>query len=115
MAIAPCLKAFITEKGHKLNMGYRVFSAGQYKIRQRGKKYYVYKIEKDSNGNVKETYVGPLDKIVEFYVSIGGVGVSPTVDRPGFEPGTSRLQASERGENPSFKLPYDHGFCPYPA
>ena len=71
--------------------GNKVFSAGQYKIRQRGKKYYVYKIEKDSNGNVKETYIGPLDKIVEFYVSIGGVGVSPTVDRPGFEPGTSRM------------------------
>ncbi|QIW25290.1 integrase [Sulfolobus sp. S-194] len=62
-------------------MGYRVFSAGQYKIRQRDKKYYVYSIEKDSNGNVKETYIGPLDKIVKFYCE-KGLG-------PGFEPGTS--------------------------
>ncbi|TRM77610.1 integrase, partial [Sulfolobus sp. A20-N-F8] len=70
------------------------FSVGQYKIRQRGNKYYVYIVEKDERGNVKETYVGPLDKIVETYLKlkngIGGVGVSPTVDRPGFEPGTSR-------------------------
>ncbi|QGR15934.1 putative integrase [Sulfurisphaera ohwakuensis] len=52
-------------------MGYRVFSTGQYKIRQRGNNYYVYKIEKDSNGNVKETYIGPLDKIIEKYLEIG--------------------------------------------
>ena len=73
-------------------MGYRVFSAGQYKIRQRGNKYYVYKLENDDKGNVRERYVGPLDKVVEFYVSSGGVGVSPTMDRPGFEPGTSRVR-----------------------
>ncbi|MQL54640.1 putative integrase [Acidianus ambivalens] len=46
-------------------MGYRVFSVRQYKIRQRGKKYYVYSIEKDKEGNVRERYIGPLDKIVE--------------------------------------------------
>ncbi|WP_274378376.1 putative integrase [Saccharolobus islandicus] len=28
-------------------MSYRVFSVGQYKIRQIGKKYYVYLIEKE--------------------------------------------------------------------
>ncbi|HII73938.1 TPA: hypothetical protein HA332_06060 [Sulfurisphaera tokodaii] len=56
----------------------------------------------------------PLTKVVK--IALGVLeGINPTVDRPGFEPGTSRLQASERGENPSFKLPYDHGFCPYPA
>ncbi len=58
-------------------MGYRVFSAGQYKIRQRGNKYYVYKLENDNRGNVRERYVAPLDKVVEFYLSSGGVGVTP--------------------------------------
>ncbi|MQL54871.1 integrase [Acidianus ambivalens] len=53
-------------------MGYRVFSAGQYKIRQRGKKYYVYSIEKDKEGNVRERYIGPLDKIIETYLGCGG-------------------------------------------
>ncbi|BAK54423.1 hypothetical protein STK_09535 [Sulfurisphaera tokodaii str. 7] len=63
-------------------MGYRVFSAGQYKIRQRGKKYYVYKIEKDSNGNVKETYIGPLDKIVEIALGVlGGVPLTQWTGR----------------------------------
>ncbi|SAI83924.1 integrase C-terminal fragment [Saccharolobus solfataricus] len=32
-----------------------------------------------------------LVRLLKFYVSSGGVGVSPTVDRPGFEPGTSRM------------------------
>ncbi|MDT7860868.1 MAG: putative integrase [Saccharolobus sp.] len=57
-----------------LNIGYRVFSAWQYKIRQRGKKYYVYKVEKDSKGNVSERYIDPLDKIIETYLSREGVG-----------------------------------------
>jgi len=68
------------EKGHSLNIGYSVFSARQYKIRQRRKKYYVYKIGKDSKGNTSERYIGPLDKIVEFYCK-KGLG-------PGLEPGT---------------------------
>ena len=74
-------------------MGYSVFSAGQYKIRKRGKKYYVYKIEKDSKGNVKETYVGPLDKIIEFYISREGFRGIPNVGAAGFEPATTRAQA----------------------
>jgi hypothetical protein len=65
----------MTSRGHGLNMGYRVFSAGQYKIRQRGKKYYVYLIEKDKDGNVRERYIGPLDTIVE--IALGVLGVSP--------------------------------------
>ncbi|WP_048054542.1 putative integrase [Acidianus hospitalis] len=40
-------------------MGYRVFSAGQYKIRQRGKKYYVYLIEKHKDGNLRERTLAP--------------------------------------------------------
>jgi ORF D-335-like protein. len=49
----------MTSRGHGLNMGYRVFSAGQYKIRQRGKKYYVYLIEKHKDGNVRERTLAP--------------------------------------------------------
>ncbi len=99
-ALAPCLKAYMREKGHSLNMGYRVFSAGQYKIRQRGNRYYVYKIEKDSKGNVSERYIGPLDKIMEFYYK-KGLG-------PGFEPGTSGSTArrSSRLSYPSQPLFY---------
>ncbi|TRM75853.1 integrase, partial [Sulfolobus sp. A20-N-F8] len=39
----------------------KTFSVGQYKIRQRGNRYYVYELE-TINSYVKETYVGPLDK-----------------------------------------------------
>ena len=80
----------MASRGHGLNVGYKVFSAGQYKIRQRGKKYYVHSIEKDSKGNVKERYIGPLDKIIEFYVSNGDIS---KVGLAGFEPATTRAQA----------------------
>ncbi len=50
-------------------MRYRAFSAGQYKIRERGNKYYIYKIEKDNRSNAKETSLIPLDKIMEFYLA----------------------------------------------
>ncbi|WP_084739899.1 putative integrase [Sulfuracidifex tepidarius] len=60
-------------------------------MRQRGKKYYVYKIEKDSKGNVKEIYIGSLDKIIETYLKLkaGVLGdSSPKGLEPGLEPGT---------------------------
>jgi hypothetical protein len=46
------------------------FLAGQYKIRQRGKKYYVNLIENDKDGNVRERYIGPLDTIVEIELGV---------------------------------------------
>ena len=50
-------------------------------------KYYVYSIEKDDGGKQRHYYIAPLDKIIETYISIGGVGVSPTkVAGRGFEP-----------------------------
>ncbi|AGE70941.1 integrase [Sulfolobus acidocaldarius N8] len=67
-------------------MAYTTFVAGQYKIRQRGNKYYVYLVEKGQDSKVKEHYVGPLDKIVEFYVKYGGLRVSPTMRGVGLEP-----------------------------
>jgi hypothetical protein len=36
-------------------------------------KYYVYVIEKDKEVNRMNCYVGPLDKIVEFYISSEGI------------------------------------------
>ena len=59
-------------------------------------KYYVYSIEKDDGGKQRHHYMAPLDKIIETYVSIGGVGdspTSPTVPRPGFEPGSQARKA----------------------
>ena len=41
-------------------------------------KYYVYSIEKGDDGKQRHHYIAPLEKIIETYVSIGGVGDSPT-------------------------------------
>ena len=52
-------------------------------------KYYVYSIEKGDDGKQRHHYIAPLEKIIETYVSIGGVRDSPTkVAGPGFEPGS---------------------------
>ncbi|WP_338601332.1 putative integrase [Sulfolobus tengchongensis] len=60
-------------------------------IRERKGKYYVYKLE-NVNSEIRETYVGSLDKVVKYYekLKVEGVGDSPTptVPRPGFEPGS---------------------------
>ena len=70
----------------------RRYKFGDYILRERKGRYYVYKLEA-INGEVKERYVGPLTDVVETYEklknSIGGVGVPPTTDPPGFEPGTT--------------------------
>ena len=51
--------------------------------------YYVYEQYRDGK-RVVTKYIAPLDNIIEFYVKHR---VGEVVDRPGFEPGTSRLQA----------------------
>ncbi|WP_252896502.1 putative integrase [Metallosphaera hakonensis] len=56
-------------------MGNKSFTFGDIRIREVKGKYYVYSIEKDSKGHVKEHYVGPLDKIVE--IVLGVLGGSP--------------------------------------
>ena len=65
------------------------YKYGDVIIRERKGRYYVYKSE-TINGETRERYVGPLDNVVEIYEKfrIGGVGVSPTSDPPGFGPGT---------------------------
>ncbi|QPG51248.1 putative integrase [Saccharolobus solfataricus] len=67
------------------------YKYGDIIIRERKGRYYVYKLEM-INGKVRETYVGPLIDVVESFIKlkeIGGVGISPTTDPPGFEPGTT--------------------------
>jgi len=64
-------------------------------------KYYVYSIEKGDDGKQRHHYIAPLEKIIETYVSIGGVGDSPT--RLGVLGGVPLKQASQAcgpGSNP---------------
>ncbi|BFH72176.1 hypothetical protein SJAV_01200 [Sulfurisphaera javensis] len=42
------------------------YKYGDMIIRERKGRYYVYKLE-NVNGEIRETYVGPLDKVVEAY------------------------------------------------
>ena len=60
----------------------RRYKFGDYILRERKGRYYVYKIEYE-DGNPRERYVGPLADVVESYLkmkenSIGGIrGYSP--------------------------------------
>ena len=40
-------------------------------------KYYVYLIEKDDGGKQRHRYIAPLDKVIETYIAVGGVGAVP--------------------------------------
>ncbi|QIW25296.1 hypothetical protein EWF20_02625 [Sulfolobus sp. S-194] len=64
---------------------------GDYIIRERKGRYYVYKLENVS-GEIKETYMGPLIDFVDTYLKlkVGVLGYfSNRADPPGFEPGTT--------------------------
>ncbi|WP_084739560.1 putative integrase [Sulfuracidifex tepidarius] len=57
----------------------RHYKFGDYILRERKGRYYVYKLEYE-DGNAKERYVGPLADVVKSYEESkrsGGVGVSP--------------------------------------
>ncbi|MEM3820532.1 MAG: putative integrase, partial [Candidatus Micrarchaeaceae archaeon] len=69
----------------------QILRTDKFLIRENKGQYYVYSIEKGEGRKVIYRYVGPLAKILDFYLSSGGVGVSPTVRPPGFEPGISGL------------------------
>ena len=73
-------------------MGNKVFTFGDIRIREIKGKYYVYLIEKDNEGNRRDHYVGPLDKVVKIALWVLGGTPPNTVDRPGLEPGTSRVR-----------------------
>ncbi|ARM77163.1 hypothetical protein B6F84_10560 [Acidianus manzaensis] len=66
------------------------YKFGDYILRERKGRYYVYKLE-TINGETKETYVGPLIDVVETYLKLkeNGVWGIPTMGLPGFEPGTT--------------------------
>ena len=71
----------------------RRYKFGNYILRERKGRYYVYKLE-TINGEIKERYVGPLTDVVETYEKlkdgIGGLrGYPPNMGPPGFEPGTT--------------------------
>ncbi len=78
-------------------MGYKTFVAGQYKIRERSGRYYVYLIEKDDGGKVKERYIGPLNDVVETYIKLkesnGGVGAEPPHSRARIRTGVPGARA----------------------
>ena len=70
----------------------RRYKFGDYILRERKGRYYVYKLE-NVNGEVKERYVGSLIDVVETYLKLknssGGVGVPPTKPPAGLEPATT--------------------------
>ena len=73
----------------------RRYKFGDVILRERKGRYYVYTLER-ANGDVRETYVGPLTDVVETYLKLkseagvlGGVPLTPTAGPGGFEPPTT--------------------------
>lgn len=70
----------------------RRYKFGDYILRERKGRYYVYKLE-GTNGDVRETYVGPLIDVVETYLKLkseaGVLGGVPLTGPGGFEPPTT--------------------------
>lgn len=70
----------------------RRYKFGDYILRERKGRYYVYKLE-GTNGDVRETYVGPLIDVVETYIKLkleaGVLGGVPLTGPGGFEPPTT--------------------------
>ena len=62
---------------------------------------YVYLHGRDEHGQIKTIYVGPLEEIAKYYL-INVKGKSGVVDRPGFEPGASRMP-TERSARLSYR------------
>ena len=64
--------------------------------------YYVY-MEYREKGKYKIKYVGPLEKVMKEYFELKRLFKrSVLVDRPGFEPGTSRMP-TERSARLSYR------------
>ena len=66
-------------------------------------KAYVYLHGRDESGEIRTIYIGPLEEIANFYlINMKGKIIDRkrgwVVDRPGFEPGASRLQAERSSE-----------------
>ncbi len=87
----------------------RRYKFGDYLLRERKGRYYVYKLE-TINGEIKERYVGPLTDVVESYLKekegvLGGF-LPLTTDPPGFEPGTTGSEG-RRSILAELRVPYD--------
>ena len=67
----------------------------------KGVYYYVYEQYRQGN-KVVTKYIGKLDDIIEFFIKYRNSGM---VDRPGFEPGTSRMP-TERSSRLSYRPTY---------
>ena len=75
-------------------MSNKVFTFGDIRIREVKGKYYVYSIEKDNEGNLRDYYVGPLDKIIGNDLKIGSPGESPEWTGRDLNPGPLGCQPS---------------------
>ena len=63
-------------------MGNKVFTFGDIRIREVKGKYHVYLIEKDNEGNRRDHYVGPLDKVVKIGLWVlGGTPITQWTGR----------------------------------
>ncbi|BFH73381.1 putative integrase [Sulfurisphaera javensis] len=74
------------------------YKYGDVIIRERKGRYYVYILE-NVNGEIKERYVGPLDKVVKSYIELklGVEGdVPPSMGPLGLEPRTSAASGHKR-------------------
>ncbi len=67
----------------------RRYKFGDYILRERKGRYYVYKLEYE-DGNAKERYIGPLADVVQTYEKL----------KSGVLGGTPLIQGSSRGLNP---------------
>ena len=89
----------------------RRYKFGDYILRERKGRYYVYKLE-TVNGETKERYVGPLIDVVETYLKmkLGVLGGTPLIEGSGrdLNPGPTGPQpvALTRLSYPSHQFSY---------
>ncbi|AAQ94370.1 integrase [Sulfolobus virus Kamchatka 1] len=63
-------------------------------------KYYVYSIEKGEDNKQRHHYIAPLDKVIEFYISNGGLRGYPPNGGVGVPPTMGACRAPDPGSNP---------------
>lgn len=54
-----------------------IIRTDNFSIRENKGKYYVYYIDR-TKPKLRYLYVGSLEKVIEFYIKLGGVGATPT-------------------------------------
>jgi len=81
-------------------MGNKVFTFGDIRIREVKGKYYVYLIEKGDDGQRRDHYIAPLDKVVEIALGVlGGTPLTPQCRGRDLNPG-HRLERPALGGTP---------------